>query len=40
MAQDIKRVIARSHDTILADALGMVSLIVMLFGALSLPHLF
>lgn len=40
MAQDIKRVWVRSSDTIIADAIGMASLVVMLFGALSLPHLF
>lgn len=37
MAQDIKAVIVRSRDTLLADALGMVALIVMLFVGLSLP---
>lgn len=37
MAQDIKNVFYRSADTILADAVGVVSLIVMLFGALALP---
>ena len=40
MAKDIKNVIVRSSDTIIADALGMASLIVMLFAALSLPNLF
>lgn len=40
MAEDIKNVIARSSDTIIADALGMAALIVMLFAALSLPNLF
>lgn len=40
MAKEIKNVIVRSSDTILADALGMVALIVMMFAALSLPNLF
>ena len=37
MAKEIKTVIDRSGDTILADALGVVSLVVMLFVGLSLP---
>ena len=37
MAKEIKTVIHRSGDTILADALGAVSLVVMLFVGLSLP---
>ncbi|MDC0115861.1 hypothetical protein OAH97_00080 [Octadecabacter sp.] len=40
MAKDIKRVITQSYDTIIADALGMAALIVILFAALSLPHVF
>jgi len=40
MAKEIKSVIVRSSDTILADALGVVALIVMMFAALSLPNLF
>lgn len=40
MAKEIKSVIIRSSDTIIADALGMVALVVMLFAALSLPNLF
>ncbi len=40
MAQEIKSVIARSSDTIIADAIGVVSLMVMLFGALALPSFF
>lgn len=40
MAKDIKNVIQRSADTILADALGMIALIVMLMAALSVPNLF
>ncbi len=40
MAKEIKSVIDRSSDTILADAIGMAALVVMLFGALSLPNFF
>lgn len=40
MAKEIKNVLIRSADTIVADALGMVALIVMLFAALSLPNVF
>ena len=40
MAREIKSVIVRSSETILADALGMAALIVMLFAALHLPNLF
>jgi hypothetical protein len=40
MAKEIKNVLVRSFDTIVADALGMVALIVMLFAALSLPNIF
>jgi hypothetical protein len=40
MAKEIKSVINRSSDTIIADALGMAALVVMLFAALSLPNLF
>lgn len=40
MAKDIKNVIVRSSDTIIADALGMAALVVMMFAALSLPNLF
>ncbi|WP_277871181.1 hypothetical protein [Thalassorhabdomicrobium marinisediminis] len=40
MAREIKSVIVRSSETILADALGMAALIVMLFAALYLPNLF
>ncbi|MEJ6509573.1 MAG: hypothetical protein QNL76_09310 [Octadecabacter sp.] len=40
MAKEIKSVIVRSSDTIIADAFGMAALIVMLFAALSLPNLF
>jgi len=39
MAEEIKSVIARSRDTIFADALGVaaLALLVMLFVGLSLP---
>ena len=40
MAKEIKNVLVRSADTIVADALGMAALIVMLFAALSLPNVF
>lgn len=40
MAKEIKSVIVRSSDTIIADALGVAALVVMLFAALSLPNLF
>ena len=37
MAKEIKQVIMRSYDTMIADALGVVALGVMLFVGLSLP---
>ena len=37
MAKDIKSAITRSRDTIIADAIGAASLLVMLFVGLSLP---
>ncbi|WP_275450500.1 hypothetical protein [Octadecabacter arcticus] len=40
MAKEIKNVLVRSSDTIVADALGMAALMVMLFAALSLPNIF
>lgn len=40
MAKEIKDVITRSSDTIIADAIGMAALVVMMFAALSLPTLF
>jgi hypothetical protein len=40
MAKEIKNVLVRSSDTIVADALGMAALIVMLFAALNLPNIF
>ncbi len=40
MAKEIKNVIVRSSDTIIADAIGMAALVVMLVASLSLPHVF
>ncbi len=40
MAKEIKSVITRSSDTIIADALGAVSLLVILYAGLALPGLF
>lgn len=40
MAQEIKGIINRSSDTIIADAIGVASLMVILFGSLALPNLF
>ena len=40
MAKEIKSVIVRSSDTIVADAIGMAALVVMLFASLSLPNFF
>ena len=37
MANDIKTAIVRSSGTIIADAIGAVALLVMLFVGLSLP---
>ena len=37
MAQRIKTIIETSQDTIVADALGAVALLVILFVGLSLP---
>ena len=39
MDEDIKSVISRSRDTLLADALGVAALMVMLFVGLALPGL-
>ncbi|MFG5382009.1 MULTISPECIES: hypothetical protein [unclassified Yoonia] len=39
MAQEIKSIIVRSRETLLADALGVVALMIMLFVGLSLPGL-
>jgi hypothetical protein len=40
MAKDIRTMIERSRDTLISDALGAVSLVVMLVAGLSLPGLF
>ena len=40
MAKDIKNVISRSDLTLVSDALGAVSLVVILFVGLSLPGAF
>ena len=39
MTQEIKTVILRSRETLLADALGVVALVVMLIVGLALPGL-
>ena len=39
MAEEIKSVIVRSRDTLLADALGVAALIVILIVGLALPGL-
>ena len=39
MAEQIKSVIDRSRDTIVADALGVVALMVILIVGLALPGL-
>ena len=39
MAQELKDVVARSRDTILTDAIGAVSVFVMLCVGVSLPGL-
>mgnify|MGYP001804610975 CR=1 FL=1 len=39
MAEEIKSVIVRSRDTIIADALGVAALMVMLVVGLALPGL-
>ncbi len=39
MTQEIKSVITRSRDTLLADVLGVIALMVMLFVGLALPGL-
>ena len=39
MIKDVKDVIARSYSSLLADALGAVSLMAMLVVALHLPNL-
>ncbi len=40
MAQEIRTVIERSRDTLVSDAIGVLSLVVMLVAGLSLPGLF
>jgi len=40
MAKELKSAIVRSRETLLADAVGAVALIVILVGGLSLPGLF
>lgn len=39
MAKDIKSMIDRSRETIVADALGAAALVVILMGGLVLPGL-
>lgn len=39
MIKDVKDVIARSQTSLLADALGAVSLLTMLLVALHIPNL-
>ncbi|MEB8386254.1 hypothetical protein OO012_03355 [Rhodobacteraceae bacterium KMM 6894] len=40
MLHQIKTTAARSHDTLLGDAMGAAALMVMLIGGLYLPGLF
>lgn len=37
MAKEIRSVLQRTRDTLVADAIGAVALLVMLFVGLSLP---
>ena len=39
MIKDVKAVIARSHATLLADAIGAVALMTIMLVALHLPNL-
>jgi hypothetical protein len=39
MAREIRTMFDRSRETILSDALGVVALIVILVGGLTLPSL-
>jgi hypothetical protein len=39
MAREIRTMFDRSRETIVSDALGVVALIVILVGGLSLPSL-
>jgi len=40
MAKEITQVLIRSRQTLVADAIGAVSLLVILFAGLCLPGLF
>ncbi|WP_333712892.1 hypothetical protein [Yoonia sp.] len=40
MAEEIKSVLTRSRETIVADALGVAALMVLLIVGLALPGLF
>jgi hypothetical protein len=40
MAEEIKSVLTRSRETIVADAIGVVALMVLLIVGLALPGLF
>lgn len=40
MLEDVKSLIRESSDTLLEDALGLLALIVILFGTLLLPSFF
>ena len=40
MVKQLKSTVERSRDTLLADAAGAVSLVVLLLGSLALPGLF
>ncbi len=40
MAREIRTMIERSRDTLVSDAIGALSLVVMLVAGLSLPGLF
>ncbi len=37
MAKEIKTILIRSRHTLIGDALGIVALMVLLFGGLALP---
>ena len=40
MVQQLRSSVSRSRDTLLADAAGAVSLVVLLVGSLALPGLY
>ena len=40
MTRQIRSAVRRSHDTLIADMLGALSLVVMLFVGLNLPAIF